>query len=178
MTAARSTTPMMVPSASCTAKASGEASTSSRKLVDLAVRRDAARDSLAVPLGTGDGARRKDPGSRSLARELGDVAVGRRENEILRRADLHDAPVLHDGDAIGEPDRLVEIVGDEHDGLLQHRLQPEELVLHLTPDQGIERGKRLVEKPDVRVGGERTGDADTLLLSAGELVRQIVLAAL
>ena len=32
--------------------------------------------------------------------------------------DLHDAAVLHDGDAVGEADRLVEIVGDEDDGLL------------------------------------------------------------
>ena len=135
-------------------------------------------DVLAVPPGTGDGTCRKDPCPRRLARELGDVAVGRRQDEILRRADLHDAAVLHDGDTIGEPDRLVEVVGDEYDGLLQHRLQPQELVLHLTPDQGIERGERLVEEPDVRVGGERTGDADALLLSAGKLVRQIMLAAL
>ena len=28
--------------------------------------------------------------------------------------------VLHDGDAVGKPDRLVEIMGDEDDGLLQH----------------------------------------------------------
>ena len=91
---------------------------------------------------------------------------------------MHDAPVLHDGDAIGEPDRLVEIVGDEHDGLLQHRLEAQEFVLHLPPDQRIERGERLVEKPDVGVGGERAGDADALLLAAGKLVRQIALTAL
>ena len=69
-------------------------------------------------------------------------------------------------------------MGDEDDGLLQHRLQAQELVLHLAPDQRIERGERLVEEPDLRVDGERAGDADALLLAAGELVRQIVLAAL
>ena len=178
MTAARSTTPTSCAVRIVHGEGGGRGLDLLGKVGDLAVGGDAARDRLAVPPGTGDGTRREDPCPRRVARELGDVAVGRRQDELLRRADLHDAPVLHDGDAIGEPDRLVEVVGDEHDGLLQHRLQPQELVLHLTPDQRIERGERLVEKPDVRVGGERAGDADALLLSAGELVRQIVLAAL
>ena len=57
-------------------------------------------------------------------------------------------------------------------------LQAQELVLHLAPDQRIERGERLVEEPELRVDGERAGDADALLLAAGELARKIVLAAL
>ena len=178
MTAARSTTPTSLPSASCTANASPEASTSLANSATLLSAGMLPATASPLRLGAGDRARRKDLRPRRLARKLGDIAVGRRQHQLLRRADLHDAPVLHDGDAVGEPDRLVEIVRDEDDGLLQHRLQPQKLVLHLPPDQRIERGERLVEKPDVRVGGERAGDADALLLTAGELVRQIVLAAL
>ena len=178
ITAARSTTPTSLPSASCTAKAADEASTFLANSATLLSAGMLPAMSSPSRRDAGDGAGRKDFPPRSLAGELDDIGVGRRQHEILRRTDLHDAPVLHDGDAVGEADRLVEIMGDEHDGLLQHRLEAEKLVLHFTPDQGIEGGERLVEKPDVRVGGERAGDADALLLAAGELVRQIAFTAL
>ena len=56
-------------------------------------------------------------------------------------------------------------------------LQAEELVLHLAPDQRIERREGLVEEPQLRLDGERAGDADALLLAAGQLARQSRLAA-
>ena len=99
-------------------------------------------------------------------------------DQVFRRADLVDAAVLHDGDAVGQADRLVEVVGDEDDGLVQQRLQAQELVLHLAADQRIERRERLVEEPEFRLDGERAGDADALLLAAGQLARVVVLAAL
>ncbi len=55
--------------------------------------------------------------------------------------------------------------------LLQHRLQAHELVLHLAPDQRIERRERLVEEPQFRLHRQRAGDADPLLLAARELAR-------
>ena len=119
---------------------------------------------------------RQDLGARRLAREFLHVAVGGPDDQLLRRADLHDLAVAHDGDAVGEPDRLVEIVGDEDDGLLQKVLQTQELVLHLAADQRVERGERLVEEPELRADGERAGDAHALLLAAGKLLRQILLA--
>ena len=61
---------------------------------------------------------------------------------------------------------------------LQHALQAQELVLHLAPDQGIERRERFVQKPDFRLDRERAGDADALLLAAGQLARIIALASL
>ena len=50
-------------------------------------------------------------------------------------------------------------------------LQAQELVLHLAPDQRIERRERLVEEPELGLDRERAGDADPLLLAAGELAR-------
>ena len=72
---------------------------------------------------------------------------------------------------------LVEIVGDEHDRLSEQLLQAEELVLHLAADQGIKRGERLVEEPELRSDGERAGDANALLLTARELAWQVTLPA-
>ena len=122
-------------------------------------------------------ARRDDLGALHVAGELGDVVGRRIDDQLLRRADLDDLAILHDGDAVGQPDRLVEIMGDEDDGLVQHVLQPHQLVLHLAADQRIERRERLVEEPDFRLGREAAGDADALLLAAGQFARIEMLAA-
>ena len=65
---------------------------------------------------------------------------------------------------------------DEDDGLVQHLLQPHELVLHLPADERVECREGLVEEPQFRFHGERAGDADALLLAAGEFPRVGVLA--
>ena len=67
-------------------------------------------------------------------------------------------------------------MGDEDDGLAQHRLQAHELVLHFPADEGVEGGERFVEEPDPGLDGQRTGDSDPLLLSSGELARVVALA--
>ena len=85
--------------------------------------------------------------------------------------------VLEDGDAVAEAERLVEVVGDEDDGLLEPALQLHELVLHLAPDQRVERREGLVHEQDLGVGAERAGEADALLHAAGELRRVAVLVA-
>ena len=120
-----------------------------------------------------DGPRGQDLGPRRVGGEGRDIVGGRPEQQLLGRADLDDPAVLHDGDAVGQAHRLVEIVGDEDDGLVQQLLQPEELVLHLAADQRIERREWLVEKPELRPDGERAGDADPLLLAAGELAWEV-----
>ena len=72
---------------------------------------------------------------------------------------------------VAELDRLVDVVGDEHDGLAEFVLQPDELVLQLRPDHRVDRGERLVHQHHRRIGGQRPGDADPLLLPAGKLGR-------
>src|SRR5690606_39973157 len=51
--------------------------------------------------------------------EAGDVRIGGIEHDLRRRADLHDAPALHDGNAVADLERLVKVVADENDGLAQ-----------------------------------------------------------
>ncbi len=103
--------------------------------------------------------------------ELGHVAGGRLGEDLLRSADLNDLAVLHDADAIADAQRLVEVVGDEEDRLVEFGLNVHHLVLHLTTDQWIECREGLVHEQDGRIGGEGPGKADTLLHAARELAR-------
>ena len=116
--------------------------------------------------------------ARDVAGEPGHVLRCGVEHNVLGLADLLDAAVEHDRDTIREPERLVEVVGDEDDGLLQQGLKAQELVLHLLADERVERGERLVEKPDVGFDRQRPRDSHPLLLPAGKLPRKVVFPAL
>ncbi|MFU8842127.1 MAG: hypothetical protein ACNA8R_15700, partial [Nitriliruptoraceae bacterium] len=74
--------------------------------------------------GDGDGAGRDHVGGVGVLDEVGDVRRRRRGDDALRRADLDDVAVLHDRDAIAEPERLVEVVRDEHDRAPELPLEP------------------------------------------------------
>ncbi len=175
MTSGRPTTPTVRPF-SITAKGMRGGLDLGGEVGDLAPGVDGAPQRSAVG-GAHDRARAQDSRPRRVAGERSHVAVGGGDQQVLGGADLDDAPGAHDGDAVGQPDRLVEVVGDEDDGLLQDRLQPQELVLHLAADQRIERRERLVEEPELGADRQRAGDADALLLAAGELAREARLAA-
>lgn len=92
------------------------------------------------------------------------------DEDVLGGAELDYLTVAHDRDAVAEAHGLVEVVGDEDDRLLQPLLQFEQLVLHVAADQRVERAEGLVHQQQVRVGGERAGQAHTLLHTAGQLV--------
>ena len=106
---------------------------------------------------------------RDAGDELGDIRVGRVEDDLLRRADLDDHAVLHDRDAVADADRLIEVVGDENGGLAEVLGQLAELVLQLAADQRVERAERLIHQDDFGIGGQRAGEADALLHAAREL---------
>ncbi len=50
-------------------------------------------------------------------------------------------------------------------------LDRQQVVLRLGADDRVERAERLVHQQHLRLGRERAGDADALLLAAGKLVR-------
>ena len=86
---------------------------------------------------------------------------------------LDDAPRprAHHQDAVGEEDRLVHVVGDEHDGFRRLREDVGDLALELLARDGVERPERLVEQQDAGVERERPREPDALLHAAGNLVR-------
>ena len=80
------------------------------------------------------------------------------------------AALLQDRDAVAEQHRLVDVVGDEHDRLAELALQAQELAAAArrgTIGSTAPNGSSISSTR--RVGGERPGDADALLLAAGEL---------
>ena len=85
-------------------------------------------------------------------------------------------PVLHDHAAVEEQHLVGHLPGEAHlvghhdhrpalGGQRLHHLQ------HLADQLGVQGAGRLVEQHDPRPGGQRPGDADALLLPAGQLHR-------
>ena len=91
---------------------------------------------------------------------------------------LDDAAVLHHDDPVGHVGDDAHVVGDQHDAgvdpLAQVAHQLEDLALH----GDVERRGRLVGDEELGLAGQRLRDHRALALTAGELVREGVEAAL
>src|SRR3954470_23042790 len=106
------------------------------------------------------------------AEELGDERVpGRRENAI-RRVVLHQQPILHQGEPVAHPDRLVDVVGDEDDGLAQPAEDRQELALQPLAHDRIDGAEGLVHQHHGGIGRKRARDADPLPLASRKLARE------
>ena len=73
-------------------------------------------------------------------------------------------------DALGEVEGLVEVVGDEEDGLGDAVQEVAKHGLHLGAGDGVEGAEGLVHEEDGGVGGEGASEADALALASGELM--------
>jgi hypothetical protein len=125
-----------------------------------------------------DGTRGEHLGFVDLCDKTLDIRGRRAREDLLRGADLLDARFLHQYDAVAEKERLIQVVRDEHDGLVQPALQGDELLLHLAANQWIQGRKSLVHQKHVRVDCQGSGQADTLLHSARQLLGRGVFPAL
>ena len=76
----------------------------------------------------------------------------------------------HD-DAVGQVDRLVDVVRDEQDRDPELVAHPQHEVLEVAAGLRVDRGERLVHQQDRRLVGERARDRDALLHAARELPR-------
>ena len=85
--------------------------------------------------------------------------------------DLQDAARgrRHDDHAVGQQHRLLDRVGDQHDGLAVALPDPHQLDIHVVARHRIERAERLVQQQDRRVEHERAADRGAPLHAAGEL---------
>ncbi len=86
---------------------------------------------------------------------------------------LQQSSLAHDGDAVAEPERLVDVVRHEDDRRAEAPLDAEQVVLRLAADDRVERAERLVHQQHVRLRGQRAGDPDALLLAARQFVRKL-----
>src|SRR5580765_8788447 len=95
-----------------------------------------------------------------LERLLLELAVARAGQDAVvagtRQVDLDhllDPPWTggHDHDAVGEEDRLLQIVGDEEHGLPGKVVELEKMLVHDASGQRVERAEGLVEEQHLRV---------------------------
>ena len=70
----------------------------------------------------------------------------------MRAADLDDLALVEDGDAVGERQRLLLVVGDEDGGDADLALDLLQLDLHLLAQALVERAQRLVEQQERGAG--------------------------
>ena len=104
------------------------------------------------------------------ADEGGHEVVGGVGQDLGRGARLGDhAALAEDDDLVGQQERLVDVVGDEHDGLAELALQPVELGLQVGAHDRVDGAEGLVHQQDVRIRRKTTGHAHALLLTAREL---------
>ena len=77
--------------------------------------------------------------------------------------------LLEHGDAVAHLDRLVDVVGDEDDGLADLLLEPQELVLQALAVDRVDGAEGLVHEHQRRIGRQGAGHAHPLPLAAGQL---------
>src|SRR5712691_7396600 len=108
-----------------------------------------------------------------LETDLGDVARTLKIDLVvaLDRA----RPGSDDEYPVAQGDRLLEVVGHEHDGRRACRPQAEELVLHQRARLHVEGGERLVHQEDARAVDQALRERHPLAHPARELVRIPVL---
>ena len=113
--------------------------------------------------------------ARRLADERQHELVRRPLVEVLRRADLLDAPVVHEHDLVGDLHRLLLVVRDEDRRDVHLVVETAQPLAELLPHARVERAERLVEEQHLRLDRERARERHALPLAAGEL-RRIALA--
>jgi hypothetical protein len=94
-----------------------------------------------------------------------------RVDQLGHRAHLHDAPRLHDGDALSEERRFGHVVRDEDDALGEAIHDREQVVLQARAHHRVERGHGLVEEKHVGVEHQGAHQPDALALAAARLQR-------
>ena len=103
--------------------------------------------------------------------EAGDELARRPLVDLGRRPDLLDLAVVEHGEAVAHRQRLLLVVRHVDERNAELLLDPLQLDLELLAELEIEGAERLVEQQRLRPVHERTGERDTLSLSARELRR-------
>src|SRR3954447_5951395 len=106
------------------------------------------------------------------------LLLGRVGEDLVGRADLDQVPRLagrvevEEGGDVAGPRRLLHVVSDDDDRVAA--LQLADQVLDRQRRHRIERRARLVHQQDLRLDRDRPGDAEPLLLTAGEAAAGLV----
>ena len=89
--------------------------------------------------------------------------------DLLGRAGLLDAGLVHDHHAVGHFERLLLVVGDQQAGDVDGVVQPPQPAPQPLADLGVERAEGLVEQQHLGFDGQGASQRHPLPLAAGEL---------
>ena len=107
------------------------------------------------------------------AAEAGEQAGGQpragARDDLAQRAGLDDAAGVEQRDRVAHAAHDVHLVRDQQDGQPELGVDAPQQLEHRVRGLGVQRGGRLVGQQHRRLGGQRAGDPDALLLAAGEL---------
>ena len=106
-----------------------------------------------------------------LADEVRDELGSRLVIDLPRRAHLLHMAAAHDNDVVGDGHCLGLVVGDVDRGDTHLLLDLTDLGTHGDTQLCVQVGQRLVEEQDARLQDQGSRQRDTLLLTAGQLVR-------
>ncbi len=95
----------------------------------------------------------------------------RMQEDVRHRARFDDLTGVHHRDAVADAADHIHLMGDQDDGQLQFTVDLGQQLQHLGGGLRVQRAGGLVAEQDVRLGGQRPGDADALLLPTGQLRR-------
>ncbi len=86
--------------------------------------------------------------------------------ELIRRGDLDQLAEIHHADAIAHVLDDGQVVGDEQVGEVEFASKVEQQVEYLRLDRDVEGRDSFVADDELRIEGQRAGDADALALAA------------
>src|SRR5438034_10930552 len=119
---------------------------------------------------------RSDNQDKSSAEAAGDVGLRARitgsGEELRRGAELDELPNEQERREVADARGLLHIVGDDSDGADVFQLHQQ--FFNFGSADGIERGAGFIEEENFGFDGKSAGNAQALLLAAGELVRRLV----
>src|SRR3546814_10060744 len=98
--------------------------------------------------------------------KLRDKLCPRRPVDLLRIADLLNFAAAHDNDAVGHRESFRLAVGHVNEGYPELSLKVGKHGLHAYFQMRIERGKRLVQQKDFRLGDKAAGQRNPLTLTS------------
>ena len=102
------------------------------------------------------------------------VRMLRRREQGVCRCLLDDLSAVHHDDPVGHVGDNTHVVGDEHDGGAEPVAQRQQQLEDRGLDRDVESSRRLIGNDHVGITGNRHGNDDALLLTAGQLVRVVV----
>ena len=110
---------------------------------------------------------RLEMGLEEVAHEL----IRRRVDNLFAWSVLGDSAALENDEPLPQSQRFVQVMCNQNDGARLRLLQVQKLLLDIVSGHGIKGAERLVEQEKRWLEHHRPAQADTLLLTAGQLVR-------